>query len=362
MSPVLPGPPSVDGVLRTVERTVGLARNGVRYLLGHEWAQRDPTPSDVVWQRGPALLRRYQRSSPAGFRQPVLAFSGLVGRPYCFDLTPTNSFVRRLLEAGFDAYVLDWGTPGVTESEFTLETYLSELLPSAIAAVLHESGSDDLSMLGYCMGGDMALVALAGNAGLPVRNLVVMTTAIDFAEMGPVTDALRAGQVDPVILIDESGNVPPKTIESAFKIRRPTSDVVQWVNLLQHLWDDEHMAAYQAMGWWVSEHVPMAGAAFRQVVDQWVLDNGLREDRLRLDGRRIRLGDIRVPTLAVVALRDDIVPPAAALPIKDALTGTKVELLPIDTGHTGTTTGRTAATVTMPKLVAWLGEHSEPVA
>jgi polyhydroxyalkanoate synthase subunit PhaC len=342
-----------------VERNAVRLKNGIQLLTGREWAPAEPTESTVIWRSGIANVRRYRSNAAVRYREPVLAFAGLVSRPYCFDLAPGNSFVQRLMDAGFDAYVLDWGIPTAEDSGMTLENYLQDLLPRAMAAVLREADVELLNLLGYCMGGNMALSGLAAEPRLPVKNLVVMTTAIDFSRLGPITEALRDGRVTVESVLDEAGNVPPNVIETAFKVRRPTSDVVVYANLLQNLWNDEYLVGYQAMGRWVREHVPMAGAAFLQIAEQWVVENGFYEGRLRLGGKPVRLSSIRVPTLAVIAQRDDMVPQEAATPIAEVLTGTEVELLMPDTGHTGLVTGRTASQVTLPRIFDWLAHHSE---
>jgi polyhydroxyalkanoate synthase len=345
-----------------MERNAVRLKNGIRLLSGREWAPAEPTPSSVIWRSGAAKVRRYRSDAAVRYGQPVLAFTGLVSRPYCFDLAPGNSFVQRLMDAGFDAYVLDWGIPTAEDSGMTLENYLQDLLPRAMAAVLREARVDSLNLLGYCMGGNMALSALAAEPRLPVKNLAVMTTAIDFTHLGPITEALREGRVPVESVLDETGNVPANVIETAFKVRRPTSDMVVYANLLQNLWNDEYLVGYQAMGRWVREHVPMAGAAFLQIAEQWVVENGFYEGRLRLGGRPVRLSSIRVPTLAVIAQRDDMVPQEAATPISEVLTGTEVELFMPDTGHTGLVTGRTASRVTLPHIFDWLAQHSDPTA
>jgi polyhydroxyalkanoate synthase subunit PhaC len=347
------------GVRREVERTQFRARNGIKYLTGGEWAPPDPTPSDTVWRRGKTQLRRYRRDAPARLGPPVVAFIGLVSRTYILDLWKGNSFVQRLMDAGFDAFVLDWGEPDEADAANTLETYVQSQLPRALEAVTEETGSDDVNMIGYCMGGNLALLALAAQPELPVRNLVLMATPVDLHHLGPLAEALRDGRIDTESLIDDTGNIPAALVDRFFRIRKPTSDAVQYANLWQNLWNDDYMQGYQAMGRWVREHVPIPGAAARQLVDQWLRDNAFLDDTLRLGGRQVSLGDIRVPTLAVIATRDDIVVERAAAPVVDLLKGTEVELLRLEAGHASLSTGRTAAKVTVPRIIEWLTTHSE---
>lgn len=355
----LPG--ILDGAVGEVERNARRLSNGLRYATGYEWAPRHPTSNEVIWSSGNAVVRRYRSEHPRLHAEPVLAFAGLVSRSYCFDLAPGSSFVTRLMEAGFDTYVLDWGVPGISQSAFTLETYLVDLLPAAVQAVLRESRSEAVTMVGYCMGGNMALQALAAQPTLPVRNLALMTVGIDMTHLGPMVEALQLGRVNPREMLDETGNLPPEIVEGAFKYRKPTDDVVQFVNLVTHLWDEEYMAGYQAMSRWIREHVPIAGATFLQLVDQWVHDNGFLHDRLRLSGRPAPLTAITVPVMAALGLRDDMIPPAAARPVTQVLTGTTVDLIEVPTGHVGMTAGRTAARVTTPLILEWLTDHAQPL-
>lgn len=359
--PDLPIPDVLGDVRREVERNAARARNGLKYLAGAEWAPVGPTPSDVIWEQDKVQVRRYRRDDPAPLGPPVLAFLGLVSRAYIFDLWKGNSYVQRLMDAGFDAFVLDWGVPDELDADNTIDTYVEGYLPRAIRAVLRETGADEVSVIGYCMGGNLALLGLAADPDLPVRNLVTMATPVDFAHLSPLADTLRDGRLEPEAIIDEAGNVPADTIGTFFKVRKPTADLVQYANLWQNLWNDEYMEGWQAMGRWTREMVPFPGAAFRQMVHQWLRDNAFLEGTLRVGGRAVSLGDIRMPALVVIALRDDIVPQPSAAPLPGMLTGAQVDVLELDAGHASLNTGRKAAKVTVPRILEWLAAHSEEV-
>lgn len=69
-----------------------------------------------MWSRGKVTVYRY-RSDQVRLGPPLLLFVGLVSRPYFMDLRPGNSFVERLIEAGFDVFLLDWGHPDTAEGD-----------------------------------------------------------------------------------------------------------------------------------------------------------------------------------------------------------------------------------------------------
>ena len=343
---------------RETERTALRARNGLRYAAGAEWAPRQPTPSDVVWSQGTAELRRY-RSDDVRYREPVVMFIGLVSRSYILDLHRENSVARRLRDAGLDVYLLDWGTPGPGDAANTLETYVQRYLPRALRAALAESRAEQASLLGYCMGGNLALLALASQE-LPVRSLVTMATPVDFTALPGLAGAIQRRGLDPASLVDWTGNVPPDHLSAFFRARKPTADIPNLARLWENLWDDERVESHQAMARWAREHVPFPGAAFRQVADQWLRENAFMTGRLRLAGRPVDLRAVRCPTLCILATRDDLVPPEAARPVGDLIAPDELELLELEAGHAGLTTSRKAATTTIPRLQAWLTRHNAP--
>jgi polyhydroxyalkanoate synthase len=344
-------------MLREVARAALRARNGIRYASGTEWTPVAATPSDIAWRQGSATLLHY-RSDAVIHRPPVLLFLGLISRSFILDLQPGNSFVERLCDAGFDVWLLDWGIPDAADADNTIETYVSTWLPRAAQVILRETKSDELSMIGYCMGGNLALLA-AASGQVPLRNLVTIATPVAMGELGTLTDALRKGALRPDELIDQTGNVPGQALRNFFRVRKPTADLVQYATLLENLWSDEYVAGHRAMGRWIREQPPVPGAAFRQIVQDWLQADGFRNGTLRLGGRRVDLAAIRHPVLSVVALRDEIIPPSAALPIQSLLPNADFELLKLDAGHVGLAASRKAAKETIPSIARWLEEHSD---
>jgi polyhydroxyalkanoate synthase len=315
-------------------------------------------PEGPGLERGKVELWRYRASEKVSWHPPLLLFLGLVSRSYIFDLDEQASLVRRLGSAGFEVYVLDWGVPDAADSGRSLETYVLRYLPAAMRAVRRTSGSRDVTMIGYCMGGNLALLSAATDCANAIRNLIIMATPIDANELPPIISALRDDSADLAGLIDSTGCVPAQVIDAMFRIRKPTADLVQYVNLWENLWNDAYIGAHKAIARWTRDHVPIPGVAFRQVVESWLRGNAFVTGNLRLAGRRVGLDSIAVPTLAIVADRDEIVPPASAKKITDVLDTDDFELLTLDAGHVGLTVSRTAARVTVPHIIDWLERHS----
>ncbi|HEX6349117.1 MAG TPA: alpha/beta fold hydrolase [Candidatus Dormibacteraeota bacterium] len=344
---------------REVDRSVLRGRNGIRVLAGSGRTLVGRTPKDTVWSRDKVELWRYRRTEAPAPGVPLLLVMSLVTRTYIFDLLPGNSIVEKLLAAGFDVFLVDWGVPDELEAHNTLETYVEGYLPEALEAVRAESGAAGVNVLGYCLGGLLALLAVAQDPRLPVRNLALMATPVSFAGMGLPVSLIRTGRLDLDQLVDHTGNVPPGVLLNAFRTRNPTGELVQYANLLENLWNDRYVRGYQALNMWIHDHIPFPGAAARQVTEQLVREDRLVEGRLRLSDRRVSLKRVKTPLLVVMAETDDVVPPATAAPAADLVGSRDVEVLRVPAGHVALVTGRTADRVTIPGIVDWLRRHPE---
>jgi len=348
----------VARVRRDVGRNLSRARNGVKYVTGIDRPKVGMTPKSTVWRRDKAQLWRYEGAAGAPLTDatPVLIVMSLISRSYILDLYPGASFVSALRAQGFDTYMLDWGIPDERDADNGLDTYVDELLPAAVQAVLESSGADEVNVIGYCYGGLLSLLLGAAHPELPVSSLITMATPVDFDEMGMFGRMFDQDRLSPEDVLDETGNVPPEVMRNAFRVLKPTSDVTQYAVLWEKLWDDKQMEGYQVMGQWTRDHIPFPGRAFRETVELMRSD-AFTSDRLLLDGRRLSLSDLRWPVLNIVAAKDHIVPSKAAMPVCELVGSDRAETLELPAGHVGLVMGKSAATTTMPNIFAWLHEH-----
>jgi polyhydroxyalkanoate synthase len=346
-------------VQRDVERSVLRARNGIRYVRGTHRPQLGVTPKDVIWRRDKAQLWRY-RNHAVRFGEPIVIVTSLVSRSYILDLLPGSSSVEFLRDAGFDVFMLDWGIPDELDAANTFETYVDEYLPRAIGAVLQTTGANEVTLLGYCLGGVIAFLYASAHSA-PVRNIVLLATPMDFTEMGPMVAALLDGRLEPDELLDDTGNVPADALYSGFFMLAPTTVVAQNATLLENLWNDEFVRGFQAVNQWTRDQVPFPGAAFRQVVDDLIRRNTLMAGTWALGGRAIDFTGTGAAVLNVMAAADRVVPRAASEPA-GRLVGRpdRRETLIVKGGHATFGTGRAAFTHTLPQLAAWISERSTP--
>jgi poly[(R)-3-hydroxyalkanoate] polymerase subunit PhaC len=346
-----------------IERQVLRARNGLAYIAGTNRPAIAQTPKDTVWRRDKAELWRYRREdAPVSVKQPILIVHSLVSKSYVLDLQPNNSMIRYLLGEGFDVFLLDWGVADAVEAQNTLEDYVDDYIPEAVEATLMESGADELNLIGYCFGGVLTLLLMAGHQEeLPVRSLVTLATPADYSKMGFMSQMFASGRLDPDDVIDDTGMVSSSRMDEGFQSLKPTDQIVQQVNLFQNLWNDQFVEGFLAMNQWARDQVPFPGAAFRQTVQILIRENALMTGVIPFGRGEVRLEDITVPYLNVFAEQDGIVPSAASEPITNLVGSSDASDLRLQSGHVGFVAGRQAAKVARPQIADWIRRHSDEV-
>ncbi len=351
----LPGLSTIDRVRREVERNALRARNGIRMATGIQRTDVGLSPKDVVWSRGRTELWHY-RSDQVSLRPPLLIIYSLFNKSYILDLRPGNSVVEQLIAAGFDVYMLDWGVPDERDAANQLEDYVDFYIPAAIDRIREISGSETINLFGYCFGGVLSVLHAAHHPESPLRSLTVLTTPADFQQLGPMTDVMLRTDLEDVLGVD--GMVPPSVILQGFRSLAPMGEVTGRVDLIEKMWNDDFVTAYQAMTGWGNDQVPLPGGVARQF-KKMIEENAFLNDRIVLGGDRVHLADIQVPFLHVLGLRDHIIPEPSAGPLVDLIGSPDKHELRLDAGHVGLMVGRTAAKNTVPVVIDFLKQRSE---
>jgi polyhydroxyalkanoate synthase subunit PhaC len=341
-----------------LERQFLRTRNGLAYLAGSNRPVVAQTPRDEVWRRDKARLWRY-RSENRRYRPPVLIVHSLVSKSYILDLLPGTSMIGYLLGEGFDVFLLDWEPADPGDSENTFETYVDGYMPEAIGAALDEAGGDEVTLIGYCLGGVLTLLLAAAHPALPIRNMMVMATPCDYREMGFMSNMFREQRLNADDVIDETGLVPARTLDEGFQSLKPTDILVQRVNFFENLWNEEFVEGFLAIANWARDQVPFPGGVFRQVVDVLIRQNALLNGVIPYGRREVRFADIRCPFLNALAEQDTITPAAASEPLTRLVGSRDTSELRLESGHIGFVAGRQAAEVARPRIREWLVDHSD---
>lgn len=340
-----------------VDRAIQRSIKGLEFITAPA-APVGLTPKDVVYERGTLRLYHYHPLSDEVYRVPVLLVMATTNKAFVFDLAPGQSMVEFLLKQGFDVFVIDWAPPTPEERGLTLDDYTQDFIPACVRKVAEISGEPDLSIIGYCMGGVLSLIYAATHTDGPLKNLVCLTTPIDWREMTlpQIWSDRRYFDVDR--LVDTLGVIPADFITQSFEMQRPAQRVAGRLRVWEQMWNDEFVKSYRVFDRWGNETLPLAGEYFRETTRELLWSNKLFSGELVVGGKRTALNNIRVPLLSIVAEHDHLVPYPCSKPLMELIGSPEKEEILLKGGHVSLIAGPNAVRRMWPRLDAWLAERS----
>ena len=325
--------------------------------------RRDVDDPPAIWQAGTTALRDYAgtgpsktpkhgtKARPAKAAQTILVVPSLVNRAYILDLNRDASLLRYLAGKGHRPLLVDWQAPGSGEAAFTISDYVVERLEPALDRAVEAAGGPAV-ILGYCMGGLLAL-ALAARYPDKVKGLVLLATPWDFH----ATDMDHA-RAAPAIFeaqlpaFERLGHMPVDALQGMFAGLDPMLAVRKFLAFAELDPDSPEAAGFVALEDWVNDGVPLTAAVARECLIAWYRDNLPAQGKWYVAGAPVVPEEYDGPALLFVPSNDRIVPPGAARALADALPGAELEQPPA--GHIGMVTGSRARRTVWKPLNRWL--------
>ncbi len=349
--------PRVFNAVHTFEKY----QAGMQMMLDGAHIQTGQTPKEVIWTKNKARLYHYEPVREKRFPVPLLCVYALINRCYILDLMPGNSLVEYLVNQGFDVYLLDWGIPGEEDKNLTFDHYVLDYIARAVKRVLRHANVEECSILGYCMGGTMSAMYTALFPDSPLKNLILLTTPIDFTpeNMGLYGIWMSEKHFNPDLLVDAFANIPGEVINTGNRLVKPVANYVSvYVTMWDRLLHDKPMSTLLAMNKWVNDGVPFAGETFRQWIRDFYQQNKLVQGEIYLRGRRVDLSRISCPVLNIAGKKDHICTPPQAEAIMRLIRSQDKEFCVLDAGHVGLLTSADAKKKLWPKISTWLETRS----
>lgn len=318
------------------------------------------SPKEVIWTKNKAKLYRYISPVEKTNKVPLLIVYALINKPYILDLTPGSSLIEYLTNQGHDVFLLDWGTPGYEDRNMKLDDYIMDYIPRAVKKVLRTTGAEEISMLGYCMGGTMTSIFASLHPELPIRNIIFLTSPFEFSDTGLFTNWLDERYFNLDKMVDTMGVVPGEVIDLGNKLLKPLVNYIgPYVTLADRVENEDFVKSWSLMQKWVADGIPFPGAAFRQWIGEFYQKNKLINDELSIRGQQVKLSNIKANILNIAAQRDHIAAPEQVKPLLDKVSSKDKTYVIMPTGHVSVVVGGSAVKRTYPTIDQWLTEHSK---
>ncbi len=316
------------------------------------------TPRQALWKRNKATLWYYPAADKK-YHTPLYLVYSLVNKPTILDLLPNRSLIGALTNAGYDVYLIDFGIPGYEDGDMTIDNYVIKYIQAGARVALQHSNSNDISVMGFCLGGTLAAM-YAAIASEPIKNLILFVTPIDFSYF-PKFDLLHQAILDETIdvspLIDALGIIPAAFMNYGIRLITSPVYISPYLSLLEKGHIKDYVEKWSLFNHWTKDHIPFPGAALKQIIQDLIISNKLMNSKLTIGGEPARMEQISANLLVIASTNDDLVPLEQALPIIDLTGSEDKELIQLPNGHTGLATG-----AGLPNnLFQWLAHRSLPI-
>ena len=306
---------------------------------------RDVVNPDATSAFGTAALRDYGGDGP-----PTLFVPSLVNRAYILDLSQRRSLLRWLSARGVHPYLLDWGTPGANEKAFSIADYTDGPLRASLAALCNRHGGP-VHLVGYCMGGNIALAAALKYPDY-VGSLTLLATPWDFhAERGSAAGLLSpGGPVEQAIAA--MGMLPVDLLQAMFVALDPLLAARKFCAFAALATDDPAREDFVALEDWLNDGVPLAGPVAHECLVDWYGENLPGRGVWSVAETLVDPAALQCPAFVVLPDNDRLVPPGSARALADRLPNPTIHAPAA--GHIGMVVGRNAKAALWMPLRDWL--------
>lgn len=290
-----------------------------------------------------------------------------------FDLMPQRSLVKYLVASGFKVYLVDWGKPKKEHGHLDLRDYSYSMLGEALQKVRSHSGSTDLSMMGWCMGGLFCLLYQGQTKDPHVRNIVTVASPIDLESGGGViagVAGIAQALEGPAQLVRNSSNLwmdtfdpallstPPWLTTLVFKLTDPIGSVTTYWDLVTRLSDREFVESHSTTSDYLNHMLMYPGGVLKDMAVKVVVDNQMARGRVEFGDTVAELDAIDCNFLGFAGESDILVPEEVATQIIDIIASKDKEFRVAPGGHMGVIIGSKAVTAVWAESAQWLSERS----
>lgn len=308
-----------------------------RALAGLRAYQDAPRLPRVAMPEAIARDGRIRLRDYGGDGRPVVVVPSLINPPFVLDLAPDNSLLRWLAGQRLRVLLVDWGTPTPADRAMDLGEHAQ-----AVARLCDGLDKPPL-LVGYCLGGT---IALAAAAFAPVAGLALIATPWRFDGFGEagraaIADMWTAAQTT----VEQLGLLPMELLQSMFWQIDPARTVDKFVRFADLDPVGAAAQAFIALEDWANGGAPIPYAAGRELFDD-LFDADLPGRWRWSVGGRIVSPRPPLPMVEFVAESDRIVPAASAIGLSDQ------RIVPA--GHVGMIVGSRGRGVLWEPLGRWL--------
>ena len=267
------------------------------------------TKGSVVFESDLVQLIQYAPTTDKVYERPLVMVPPCINKFYIMDLQPENSLVRYAVEQGHTVFMVSWRNVKQEHAHVTWDDYIAALI-EALDVARAIAGSPRMNVLGFCIGGTLVAAALAvleRRKANPAVSLTLLTTLLDFTEVGEIRVYIDKNFVAKrEKQLAKGGLVPGGELASAFSSLR-ANDLV-WSYVVNNYLKGKQPPPFDLL-YWNSDATNLPGPMYAYYLRNTYQDNNLAQpDALTMCGEPVSLKRVKLPTFVFSAREDHIVP------------------------------------------------------
>jgi polyhydroxyalkanoate synthase len=251
--------------------------------------------------------------------------------------------------------------------------YSHDMMGVALDRIRRHSGSRDLSLMGWCMGGLLCLLYQGLVKDTHVRNIVTVASPIDLETgVGVISAVAGVAQAmdGPAQLVSNYSNLRLNTLDPArlslppwmttlvFKMTDPVGSVTTYLDLVTRLGDREFVESHSTTSDYLNNMLRYPGGVFKDMSGSVVTDNQLAKGRVVIGDHVAELDKIESSLLAFAGEGDILVPPEVAAKSVDVVASKDTDFRVAPGGHMGVIIGSKAQNAVWKDSAEWLASRS----
>jgi polyhydroxyalkanoate synthase subunit PhaC len=292
-----PLPLFLELVREVSARDAKLASDALAGLRAYETAPRRerPAPKPEVARVGEAVLRDH-----GGHGSPVVLVPSLINPPRILDLDEEVSLTAAITSLGHRVLLVDWG-PARARSEFGVAGHVEHLL-----LPLLRSMNQRATLIGYCLGGTMAVAA--ANL-IDVARVITLAAPWNFSAYPESSHrALQDMWRHAERAARSLGALPMEVLQAAFWSLDPERTVRKFAEFGRLDLKSADARRFIELEEWANEGEPLPYPAAKELVEELFARDLPGNGGWTVGGRTVT-DAVTTPTLHLTAERDLIAPP-----------------------------------------------------
>src|SRR3954452_13378847 len=295
-----PLPLFLELVRQVSKRDPELAREALAGLRAYEAAERHPRPPPMpeIARVGGACLRDHGGEGP-----PAVLMPSLINPPRILDLDPEVSLAGAVARMGRRSLLLDWGG-AEARTGLSVAGHIEELLLHLLRSV-----GEPVAIVGYCLGGTMAIAAANVVECERVATLAAPWNFFRYPDSSrtALQDMWRHSEA----ASRELGALPMEVLQASFWSLDPQRTVKKFAEFGRLDPESAEASRFVDLEDWANGGEPLPYQAARELMEDFFGRDVSGSGEWRVGGRVV-IDELTIPALHLTAERDLIAPASTA--------------------------------------------------